>query len=244
MTAPVTDPMPPITTMATRLSESFDQEEAPGRRRCSRSAPASRAPPMPGQRTRHGEGPDLHPRPGAPGTRRPRFSLSRTALMVRPTHAVPEPAEHQEDHGQNDQDHVVVGALARELEETQLARHERHVGPVGRAAREEGRGRRSTAAPPGRRRTSPRPGRGPGPAASRCRAQGAAAPRRRGERRWPPRRARPRRPGGRRTGRASPAKAIWPRDSCPSQPVSTVSDDGADGEGQHLGEGLLGRGLR
>ena len=57
-------------------------------------------------------------------------SLSRTALIVRPT---PESRNRLSDHHDEDEDHqddVVVGALPGEVEDPQLPRCEGHVGTV------------------------------------------------------------------------------------------------------------------
>ena len=49
--------------------------------------------------------------------------------------AVPESAGDEEDHRENDEDHVVVGALAREGEREQLPGDEGQVGSVGGSRR-------------------------------------------------------------------------------------------------------------
>ena len=86
------------------------------------------------QCSRNGEGADL-----LPG--RPHPVGGGGVLVVAHRHdgspdaAVPEPAGDQEHDGQNDEDHVVVRALAREREREELARDERQVGPVRRGHR-------------------------------------------------------------------------------------------------------------
>ena len=137
MTAAVTEPIPPMTTMATRLKRRVHHEEA------SRPAEgdvgvgaAEQGAAHPRQRPGEGEGTDLLPgRAHAVGGGR--------VLVVAHRHdgtadaAVAEPAGDQEDHRQDDEDHVVVGALAREGQREELAGNERQVGTVrGRAAQD------------------------------------------------------------------------------------------------------------
>ena len=89
---------------------------------------------MPGQCAGDGEGPDLLPG----GTD---LVGGGGVLVVAHRHdgaadsAVPEPAGHQEHHGEDDQDHVVVRALTGEREREEFAGHERKVGTVRRLPR-------------------------------------------------------------------------------------------------------------
>ncbi len=121
---------PPDDHHGNEAQRCVDHEEAPGAGEGDVGVGATQqGAAHPRQRSCDGEGTDL-----LPG--RAHLVGGGSVLVVAHRHdraahpAVPEPAGDQQDHREDDQDHVVVGALTGEGEGEELAGHERQVGTV------------------------------------------------------------------------------------------------------------------